>query len=369
MKKNLVFIIIIAIIAIIFFRQQSAHVDSSKQVDPMVITKTNPNFFENIAIDQGGFDASVVDMAYNEKEAFLAIGYESGKVDVYDGKNATMHMSIQPGSYRSDMLNFSQDGQYLSVSGDFNATTYVYDLKNQFLSFTVADTRGPELFTSDNHYMILADNSRVKLYDLHKNIEMGSYKTDGVVESLSLSDDQTFLAVGTTDKIQIFSLNKPLKSWFSKENSVDIELKLVSTSEPYEPKDWIRFLWFTDDKLVVLSRFGNLDIFSTPFLKKIQSIPLNLKFINDAVMSADKQHIIAVGTTNDSGLGGEFLAEQIDLNLGSSKKLLKLRTNMANISKWSLSEMGNNELFFVENAGKKMLIRVGETDNIIYKSN
>ncbi len=366
MKKRFIFIVVILILVgfFLFLKQP---------------TQTNPNFFENISIKGGEFYKAGVDykfyekvknIKYNGKKAFLAIGYESGKVDVYDGKNATKHMSIQAGSYRSNILNFSQDGQYLSVSGDFDATTYVYDLEEKALSFTIPNTRGAELFTSDSRYMILPNSVGIELYDLEKKKELASYKIDSVT-TFNLNDKGTLLAVGTTEKIELFSVYQP--SFYERliKDYIHPILAPISSINLDRLRDPIRFLWFTDDKLVVLFRSGKIDIFSTPNLEKVQSISLNLKFINDAVMSADKQYIVAVGTTSEGGIGRceDFIAEQIDLNLGSSKKILNLRTNSANISKWSLSEVDDNELFFVENAGEKMLIRVGETDNIIYKSN
>ncbi|MBI9085148.1 MAG: WD40 repeat domain-containing protein [Desulfobacterales bacterium] len=333
-------------------------------------TQIDPNFFKSIDIDQSkSFESNVTAIAYNKKKALLSIGYESGNVDIFDGKNATKYMSIQPVSTRSNILNFSQDGKYLSVGTYFEDTTYIYDIENKALFMKLENTGGTELFTSNNRCLIMANRSEIRLYDFKKNIWLGSYKTDGVVESLSLNDNETLLAVGTNNKIQLFAFYQPpwYKRIFDKKSPAALSLK--TTAEAHTLKDWILYSWFIDNALVTLSRFANLYVWSIPDLKKIKDIPLKSNTIRGAVFGKNKRYIMALGVNEDREKE-QYFEEQIDLNLNKSEILTRINTNYPNIAKWSESQVNeNNELIFVEHAGKKILLRLGPTPENQIKSN
>lgn len=361
MKKNFFIIAVIftLIVYFLFFQNYNRPI--------------NPDFFKKIDINQSkSFKASVRATAYNEKKSLLAIGYESGEVDIFDGNNATKHMSIHPSSTRSEILNFSQDGKYLAVGTGFDDVTKIYDIINNTIHLEIPNSRGTELFTSNNKYLIMADTSEIRLYDFKKNILLGSYKTNGVIESLTLNEDETLLAVGTTGRIQLFSFYSPpwYKCLINKEEVPN--LSLLTTIEPYTLKNWVLHSWFVDNTLVTLSRFANLDVWSIPDLKKVKSIFLESKSISGAVLGHNNRYIIALGV-NRERIEGRYFSEQIDLKLQKSKILTAINTNYPNISKWSKSKNDNdNELLFVEHNGNKMLLRVGEiplnTEGISYGS-
>lgn len=359
-KKQISFIaaIVIFLIAIYF----TFFTKTSDAIDPL--------FFQSIDINQSReFKARVTATVYNAEKLLLAIGYESGKIDIYDGKHAQKYMSIQPSPWRADMINFSHNGKYLTASAGDDTATDIYDIENKSLVVTLSETRGRELFTSNDKYLILASTSNVKLYDLQNKAWVGSYETNGVVESLSLNDDETLLAVGTTGKVQLFAFNQP--TWLQQimDKTVTPSLRLIKTVEAHELQDWILFSWFIGDDLVTLSSFANLDIWSIPELNKIRTIPLKSQGISDAVLANNSRYLIALGV-NEERKEGRFFVEQIDLENHTSKIPARLRTNFPNITKWAREGVAaGNELVFIEHAGKKLLLRVDDAPTTECKTN
>jgi WD40 repeat protein len=320
----------------------------------------NPYFYQNIDINQSReFQARVTALLYNQQNALMAVGYESGQVDIFDAISASRYMRMRPTTTRADMLSFSDDGQYLAVSSYFDAATYIYDVSAKKLTATLQASRGPEVFTPDNHFIVLADTDSVKLYNWQERQQSASYQTHGVVHALSVDNEGKYVAVGTAlGGVELFAINHT--SWWDR--IVDREskpnLSRLRTVEAHDEGDWILKLWFIENRLVTLSRFGHLDLWSLPDLKPKATLALQLKFVNDAVLGANQQ-IIALGVTHKNGVHGNRLAERIDLKSMKSEVITELRSNLANASLWprdKTTEAG--ELIFVEHGGTKLLLRL-----------
>ncbi|MDD5158820.1 MAG: WD40 repeat domain-containing protein [Sulfuricurvum sp.] len=324
-------------------------------------------FFNNIAINQNhGFKDRVTALAFNKNSTMFAVGYESGKVDVFDGKSLKLAYGFFPSSTRTDILNFSNNGNYLSTGGYFDGNTKIYDLTNGTLKFNINESMGRETFTNDGDFIYMADTGSFKVFDLKKESFVGkTYECDGVITSIGKDKNENYLAVGMTGSIQIFEIN----------GFDPTVLKLVSTQKPYELQDWITHVWF-DKKdmsfidtifdslfyhksttLITISRFGHVDKWSVPELKKIDSIHIVSTMVQDALISEDGKYVIILGI-NENRRDGEYFVERINLETKKSEIIGQLSTNSSNITSWFKKD--GVEYAFVEHNGKKELVKFSD---------
>lgn len=345
----------------------------------------HPNAFKNIELNQSNtFEASIMAMASNEKRNLIAIGYENGQVDIFEGNTATRYMSFAPNvlNIRSNILNFSNDGKYLTVGSDFDDGTYIYDMDNKSFLTQLHETRNNKVFTSDDKFLFLSDGDALKIYDMVNQEWMETYIGEHHIESITLNKHNTQLALCRFDGIiELYSISR--SSWYEKVflDLVPIKLTLLSKVKiPCEEKCYMHDLWFTDDKLITLSTYekkereGNvtiktghtfkttfyhkdvkLDIWSLPNIEHISSIPLQIDSVRQAKISKNEKNIILLGSKEKCG----HYLEAIDLDTNKSSVITQLHTNISNITTWL--ENQENQVFFIEHNTHKMLFRSGKS--------
>lgn len=350
-------------------------------------TSTHPNFFKNIELNQSNtFEASIVAMASNEKRNLIAIGYENGQVDIFEGTTATKYMSFKPNVFnlRTNILNFSNNGKYLTVGSGFDDGTYIYDMDTKKFITQLHETRGNEIFTSDDKFLFLLDGDTLKIYDMVNEVWMEQYTGSGHINSISLNNDNTKLALSRFDGvIELYSIS--YSSWYEKvfHDFVPIKLTLLSKVKiPCDEECHIHNSWFQDNKLITLNTYekkdreGNvtlktgqtlkttfyhkdvkLDIWSLPNIEHITSIPLQIDSVRQSKMCQNKKNIIVLGSKEKCG----HYLEAIALDTNETFVITRLRTNISNIAPWPESTQNqNNQLFFIEHDAHKILYRSGK---------
>lgn len=351
--------------------------------------KVHPNFLKNIELNQSNdFEASIMAMASNEQQKLIAIGYESGQVDIFEGSTSTKYMSFKPTNFeqhRSNILNFSYNGKYLTVGSGFDDGTYIYDMDTKKFITQLHETRDNKIFTSDDKFLFLSDGDTLKIYDMVNKVWIEQYAGSGHINSIILNNDNTKLALSRFDGvIELYSISR--SSWYEQVfyRTVPIKLTLLSKIRiPHEEKFTIHDLWFQDNKLITLSSYekkereGNvtiktgqtlkttfyhkdvkLDIWSLSNIEHITSIPLQIDFVRQAKMSKNEKNIIVLGSKEKCG---NYL-ETINLETNQSTIQSYLMTNISNIVQWpEKAENSENEVFFIEHYKHKMLYRSGKS--------
>ncbi len=308
----------------------------------------NKNFFKDITFKK----KSVSKLAFNKKLSLLAVGYESGKVDLFDGVESKLRHHFNSFSKRANILNFSDSGKYLSVSGYFENSTKVYNTKTGKLLTKIPNTRGPSSFVLNDQFLIMADTSALKILNLKMEaLQFKEYKCAGVINSISLSHDGSLLAVGSTSRVQLFSVNKT-KNW--------IDLRLLSTSTGYSSNDWIVNSYFSvdDTELTVVYRFGQIDVLNIYNLEKKDSIDIKTDAIRGVVFSSDRKASIVVGVEGSRDSKRSYNVEVIDISKRDSEVSPILRTNYPTISSWA--DINNQEFVFIEHNNYKLLYRLSK---------
>lgn len=353
------------------------------------IESIHPNTFKNMELNQSNtFEASVVAMASNEKQKLIAIGYENGKVAIFEGNSASKYMSFTPNvlNIRSNILNFSHNGKYLTVGSYFDDGTYIYDMDTKKFITQLHETRDNEIFTSDDKYLFLVNGKQLKIYDMVNQTWIETYDNaeDYYIQAITLKKDNTQLALCRFDGvIELYSIDQ--SSWYEQVflDLVPIKLTLLSKVKILcEEKCTIHDLWFTNGKLITLSTYkkkereGNvtiktgqtfttsfyhkdvkLDIWSMPHLKHIASIPLQVDSVRQAQMSKNEKNIIVLGSKEKCG----HYLETIALETNETSVITRLHTNSPNIAPWPENvENQENQVFFIEHNAHKTLYRSGK---------
>ncbi len=291
------------------------------------------NFITKL-IDSKGASSRMNTLDYNPSNLLLAVGYENGEINVYDTSKELFSTNIQAHEYRVSHLASSRNGRLLSSGSTFEDVTKIWDMSNSKHVISIPKTRGPEIFSSDGNTIYMADTSHIKIYNLlDTRFFPAEYQTNGVVESLALSSDDKYIAVGTTGKIQVWEIkvqHEGISFWKRALGHKNISLELISQKSLYKPKDWIKLVKFANDnkKIVTVSRFGNVDIFESPFLTDRVNSTSQLKHITSANYLDKEGAVYLTGTKDSSGLGEGFVES---VSLRSSPPIV-LINGLSNVS-------------------------------------
>ena len=212
----------------------------------------------------------IMKLDFNSQSLVFSIGKADGTIDIRDASDLNKKITIKAHKMRISSLVSSNDGELLaSSSSTVDETTKVWDSKTGKSILEIPKTRGPEVFSNNGNILYIAHNSKLFIYDLlNQKFFPGEYKANGVVESLAVSSDGKFLAVGTTGKVQIWQIEKKLSGIFFWQKLEGISLDLDSEKTLYGLKNWIQAIAFSKDnkKITTISRFGGIDILDAPSL-------------------------------------------------------------------------------------------------------
>ena len=259
--KNIILISTIALLLFACSSKDFRWAFSQKEVDP--------EFWGTIPhIDR--LSNRIMKFNFNSQSLVFSIGKADGTIDIRDASDLNKKIIIKAHKMRISSLVSSYDGELLaSSSSTVDETTKVWDSKTGKSILEIPKTRGPEVFSNDGNILYIAHNSKLLIYDLlNQKFFPGEYKANGVVESLAVSSDGNFLAVGTTGKVQIWQIEKKLSGIFFWHKLEGISLDLVSEKTLYGLKNWIQAIAFSKDnkQITTISRFGGIDILDAPSL-------------------------------------------------------------------------------------------------------
>ena len=322
----------------------------------------NKDFYKDISFEKKrGFKHSVKGLAFNKNVLLFAVGYESGKVELFDAKESQLLYSIEAYPSRATILNFSDDGKYLSVSGR-ESFSRIYDTNTGKIFLELSQTRGPELFVFNDELLFIADGRELKIFNLKtKTFQKNTYKCSGSIKSISLSHNEKYLSIGSTGIIQLFVVTK-------QSNLIDLEL--LSTKDEYDYSSYVTHSWFSidDTELITLNRHGKMDIWTVPSLDKKENIFIMTDHVRGAILSEDRKSSVVVGI-GKKGKSRKYYIETSDLEKKKGTADPILRTGDPNISAWS--KMNDQEFVFIEHNKQKLLYRLSKAkeynDDLVFK--
>jgi len=276
------------------------------------------DFLHNLVNDRlnndGSFENHVVSLVYNNNGKYLAVGHESGCIDIWDATEPQSMRRIKAHDYRANWISFTADGSGLFSNSYFEASTKLWSAKSGELLYSIPDTRGPVFGTPNESIYLVGQTSQIRIFDLKNKLLLPEkYQAKGVILSMTVDAASRLVALGTA--------SGSIEVWRIPVGAGTPVLLKVASAKPYATGDWVVGLQFSPggEKLYSVTRSGLLDEWSMPSLEKSRAISTALKYIHSVAFLKEKELLAIGGTEDRAGIKGGAL-ELISLSTGASVK-------------------------------------------------
>lgn len=316
----------------------------------------NKNLTEALAEDRKPrgrkLSESVVALALGNSEKDMAVGLESGAVDLWTTSPAPSKRTFKAHDGRSNWLTFTADGSGLFTGSEFGTDTKLWDVKTGDLRVLIPDARGPVGQTPNPNIYVVANTSSFRLFDLRTQTAYpGTYQASGVILSLTSNPRSGRIALGTA--------SGSIDIWQYSQTAGKPTLTQTATAKPYATGDWVVGLHFSSagDRLVSVARKGTVNEWKSQTLQGVREISTNLGWIGAAAfldrrknLFWDETVIAVTGTQHPSGLSKGFL--QIIPPDNPLPQPIPLHTNLP-----TMTDSPNNDAFLVIHSRSAELFR------------
>lgn len=282
----------------------------------------NPTFIDRLAADlvqthnsQGLIESLVDSLAYDPQNKRLAVGRESGDIEIWDLKTENPKRIIK-GAHgrRTSELYFTVDGKGLFSSSSLRDAVKLWDVRTGKLSATVGQGfPGPTISLKGGYYLT-AEGGAIHIYDGRQEaLDPRAYSLGGPAQSLAVAGQSGLVAVGTASgSVDLFQFSVADQG---------PSLEKIREISPYENGNGLIALGFSADGqslYTVAARPGRVDEWSVPGLEKKGARATSGSFVSSAKFSPDKRFLALVGNARKGGQGGDYAVELISLASGKS---------------------------------------------------
>lgn len=278
-------------------------------------------FLSNLTREVAGNNDAVTSIRQHTK--YLALGYESGRINLWDTTKSNAKLVIQAHSNRASELTFSPDGQALFSNSYFEGNTKIWSTDSGKLLHIIQNTRGPVSATWLEDFYVVANSSELKIFDLrNKTLFEDMYPVSGVVTSITVDTRLRKIAVGTA--------SGSIEIWTLQSDNAKPALTRIASSKPYEIGNWVKGVYFAQgkDSLYTVARSGAVDEWQLGTLQKIRSIPIapvKLAHIYAAAWMPEAGVLALTGSMDEGGFGQGYI-EVISLSTRHSVMYQALST-------------------------------------------
>lgn len=267
-----------------------------------------------------GNDDRVAAMQFDEGSRLLAIGRESGTVELWDAAHAGKRTIIQAHSYRADKLCIG-DGIVFSGSG-LESTTKVWDARTGALKHQLPGVRGPVARSPLPNLYLVATNAGLMLFDAAAGALVGPpLAIEGEVTSLTADAASSRIALGTASgTLELIELRR----------GTDGAPRLVRIArvQPYQPRNWVQAVSLLDDgrRLISVVREGEIAEWDPASLTRRRVFPRTLQHVHQAAFVPGRPWLAISGTLDPQGMRSGKV-EVVDLMAGVATRY-KANTNL-----------------------------------------
>ncbi len=320
--------IVVLVLLVIIYGPQIIQTHKKINLDKTI----HPGFIESI-INEKKSNSRINSLEFNPETLYFSIGYENGVVNIYDASDINHKTTIQAHKNRVSHLAYSKNKSVLASSSPFDPTTKVWNQQSGNIILKIPNTKGPEVFSNDDNSIFMANSSELLIYDLIKQkMDVMEYRTNGVIQSISISSDDQYLVVGTTGKIQLWKIiyhNDGVSLSDRVLGKKKTTLELIGGKKLYGSSDWIKYISFSKDNkhLVSVSRFGGIDVLTVPELSSKSQYKSQLGHIYSAQYYAKENLIISTGTKERVGIGAGFVTIH-QLDMGTEEAVMNNLSNL-----------------------------------------
>ena len=285
-------------------------------------------FLESLYQDRldtdGSFPSLVAKLEYNDKRQLLAVGRESGSIEVWDINKSRSKIDIKAHEYPANMITFASDGVTFFSGSTFERSAKIWNARTGKFLHKIRDMRGPVGATPDSDIFVIANGEQLRLFNLsRKSLLPGKYASSGTVTSMATDASSRLIAIGTE--------NGFIEIWKYTESGKTEALEKVSSVRPYSSGDWVVGLQFSEDgsSLYSVARFGTIYEWDPGTLEKRRAVPTVLKHIYSTDFYREKNMLVLAGTEKMIGPGPSTV-EVISLTRNESR-VYQVETNLARV--------------------------------------
>jgi len=340
MQRRILNILILSVIIIVF--------------TGCISKEINPNFYKELSFDLNkGFKNGVTEMAFNKNALLFVVGYESGKVELFDAEKSKLRFSFNWGfDSRINVLKFSDNGKYLCVGGRFERVTKIYDTTTGVLYAELSNTDSAMLFMFQDEILIIAESNILRMFDVQEKIFLDDeYRCMNNISSISLSHNEKLLAIGSNGGIELFSIDKGKNHIF---------LELLRSKQKYSAKTNVNYTWFSldDSELITLNNFAKMEVWSIPQLEEKENRFVFVNYIRGALLSEDRKSSLIIGIDHKFR-HTQYILERHDYEKRSADSNPTLKSSSPHIASWG--KIDGQEFGLIEHAKNKLLYRLSQT--------
>lgn len=285
-------------------------------ISVLILYYFNTSFLKEIVKSKKYLSDSIYSLKVNNDKNLLIIASESGRIDIYNTKSKfILPKSIQAHAHRITEVTISKDGSILTTGSDVEGITKVWSNYSLKLIHSFNNVYGPTFIMPDNNTIFVAKDSSFKIYDVKRAKIISENSAKGVINYFNVSNDQNYLAIGSTGIVEIWKIIKT-------ENGILIEF--VNSVNLNQPDDWIINMQFSEDNLnlLTISRFGKIEFLNIPQLNRQKNYQSLIHHVTSSLIIGEQfESIILFGTRTISGLEGDGQVEQIFPSSGATRML------------------------------------------------
>lgn len=278
----------------------------------------DPSFIQTfIDVNKRG-DDSASTAQFDAQLGVLAVGRESGRVEIWSTRESGRRIAVQGHPARPEFLAFGHDdGTVLSASRfdnhaiDPSSGVRIWDATTGELRATVSGlwAPGPLAALPQKHLFLISDTSDLLLYDFAQRKGVGtrlSLKTS-LITALAVNATNGLIAVGGGDG-KVFTLRLVVGK-----DEVP-RLEVIKQADPYNSaprSDVLDLAWFDDDRRLVAANripegagrdvLGEVVEWDPQELKPLRRFPISLQTLNWASHTPGEPWMVLAGTESTRG--------------------------------------------------------------------
>ena len=275
--------------------------------------RIHPEFVTTFVDVNRHADDDATGVAFDPIHRVLAVGRESGRLELWDASQPNTRVIVDAHSLRTaDIVIGSTDGIVLTSSG-FDQRSRVWDIKTGKLVHEIEDAMGPAALSPVDGLYVVANDSNLLLYLHAQRKVLGEpLKIGGGATAIASDRASGLVAVGTASgTIHLLKLEGTGESR---------KLVLLREVQPYEVGTWLKALTFLDNGTRLFSvnvRPGEVAEWDTATMKRLRVLPSTLRSVHWASAQPNEPWLLLAGEMGPDGERGGKV-ELIDLRRGEA---------------------------------------------------
>ncbi|MEO9080254.1 MAG: hypothetical protein ABI268_13220 [Rhodanobacter sp.] len=283
--------------------------------------RIHPGFMHSFIELNRHSDDFPTSVAYDAPGHVLAVGRESGRLELWDVRRIGARRLLQAHSMRTQHLAFGTRDQIVFSTSEIDDVTKVWNIHSGKLLCTLKGVRGPVAPAPSPGWYVAGDDGHVVVYDHARCALVGTpVPVSGrTVTALDSDPESGLVALGTSGG------GLRVMRWDFADGAP--QLRLLQQSHPYASGNWIQAARLVDHGrgLISVSRTGEVVEWNSATLERRRLFPTTLRGVYQASFVPGEPWLVLSGTLSAQSDDGKV--EVLNLRTGVALRY-KANTNL-----------------------------------------